>query len=74
MNQGRNGRFKRLAVGFAAVAALAVTLVGVGASPASAADVTVVRANTAPITIPDSGSANPYPSTINVSGLGNLTA
>jgi len=33
----------------------------------------VVRANTAPITIPDSGSANPYPSTINVSGLGNLT-
>src|SRR6478672_886545 len=40
-----------------------------GATPAGA-DSTKVAANTAAIAIPDSGDANPFPSTINVSGAG----
>jgi subtilisin-like proprotein convertase family protein len=56
-----------------AVAVAAALLMGVltsvlGGAPAGATSLT--KANTTPIAIPDSGNANPYPSTINVSGLG----
>ena len=58
-------------VGAAAAAALAAGVLGtlVIASPAGAASTATIK-NTTKITIPGTGSATPYPSTINVSGLG----
>lgn len=69
-----HGRTRRVTRRTGAVALVGALLAGViasviGAAPAGA-DSTKVVANTTAITIPDSGSANPYPSTINVSGVG----
>ncbi len=51
-------------------ALLAGALASVLGASAAGADSTKTVKNTTPITIPDSGKANPYPSTINVSGVG----
>lgn len=69
-----HGRTRRVTRRTGAVALAGALLAGVvasvvGAAPASA-DSTKVVANTTAITIPDSGSANPFPSSINVSGAG----
>lgn len=52
-----------------ALALLATSVALVGARPAAAASTATVK-NTTAIIGPSTGSANPYPSTINVSGLG----
>lgn len=69
-----HGPTRRVTRRTGAVALAGALLVGVlasalGATPASADSIKTV-ANTTAITIPDSGNANPYPSTINVSGAG----
>lgn len=69
----QHGRTRR-ALGALAVALVATTMaVVVGAAPAGAASTATVK-NTNAISIPDSGKANPYPSTINVAGLGTQIA
>ena len=69
-----HGRTHRVARRTGAIALAGALLAGVIASvvgaPPAGADSTKTVKNTAAITIPDSGSANPYPSTINVSGAG----
>jgi large repetitive protein len=61
------GRVKRLAL------LLATTLLSVGASAATASATPVTFSNPTAITIPDLGTASPYPSTIGVSGFaGNV--
>ncbi len=71
MLHGRTPRVTRRAGALALATALLAGILAsvVGASPAGADSTKVVK-NTTPIAIPDSGSANPYPSTINVSGVG----
>jgi hypothetical protein len=70
MLHGRTQRVTRRTGALAlAGALLAGVIVSVVASPASAASTKTVS-NTTAITIPDSGNANPYPSTINVAGVG----
>jgi subtilisin-like proprotein convertase family protein len=55
----------------ALASALLVGVIAVVAgAPPAGADSTKTVANTAGIAIPDSGNANPFPSTINVSGVG----
>ncbi|MBO0747649.1 MAG: proprotein convertase P-domain-containing protein [Acidimicrobiaceae bacterium] len=70
MKQGSRGRRRRLAVPFTIFTAALLAL-GVAAGSASAATATFT--NSAHIGIPDSGTASPYPSTINATGFaGNL--
>jgi subtilisin-like proprotein convertase family protein len=52
---------------------LATALVSLGVTAGSASAVTTTFSNSTPTTIPDLGTATPYPSTINVSGFaGNV--
>lgn len=71
MLHGRTRRVTRRTGALAlAGALLAGAIASVVGAPPAGADSTKVVKNTTAITIPDSGSANPFPSTINVSGVG----
>lgn len=71
MLHGRTQRVTRRTGALALACALLAGVLAsvVGASPAGADSTKTVK-NTTPISIPDAGNANPFPSTINVSNVG----